>query len=134
MSAVRVRLAAIAAVGAVLALALGVRALSGREVVDSSGALAQYSGTALYAAMMYAAIFVLAPRTRPVVAALAAIGFCWVVELFQLTGVPAELSARSLFARLALGVEFDPADLLWYVIGVVPPVAIHQLTILRKRP
>ncbi|HEY0531210.1 MAG TPA: hypothetical protein VGD29_06390 [Actinoplanes sp.] len=31
-----------------------------------------------------------------------------------------------LLARLALGRAFDPADLLWYVIGIVPLAAIHS--------
>jgi hypothetical protein len=25
----------------------------------------------------------------------------------------------------ALGRAFDPADLLWYVLGVLPPAAVH---------
>ncbi len=121
------------AAGGLLAVALGIRALSGRAVVDSSGALSQYSGTALYAAMMYAGVFVLAPKARPLGAATAAITFCWAIELFQLTGLPAELSSHSWLARLALGVAFDPADLLWYVVGVVPLAAIHQLAVVRSR-
>ncbi|WP_211192524.1 DUF2809 domain-containing protein [Actinoplanes sp. TBRC 11911] len=93
--------------------------------MDSSGALSQYSGTALYAAMVYAGVFVLRPRTSPLVGAAAALVFCWGVECFQLTGIPAALSARSMLARLALGVSFDPQDLLWYAVGVVPAVGVH---------
>jgi hypothetical protein len=106
----RPRLVAASFVVFLLALALGLRLLNGQRVVDSSGALSQFSGTALYAAMMYAGVFVLRPRTSPVTAAVVALGFCWAVELFQLTGVPAYLSARSVLARLALGVSFDPKD------------------------
>jgi hypothetical protein len=122
----RVRLVALAGVGGFLAVALGIRMLAGGAgVLDSSGALAQYSGTVLYAAMVYAGVFLLAPTTRPLVAGGAAIAFCWLVELLQLTGWPAELSERSVLARLALGVQFDPSDLFWYVAGVLPLAIIH---------
>lgn len=125
--AVRSRLVALGAVGGILAVAFGIRVLAGTSVLDSSGALAQYSGTALYAAMIYAGVFVLAPSLRPPVAAVVALGFCWLVELFQLTGAPAALAERSVLARLALGVAFDPADLLWYAVGVVTALAVHGL-------
>ncbi len=109
-----------------LGLALLVR------VVDD-GALRQYSGTALYASMVWAATLFLWPRLAPVPAGILATAFCWVVELAQLTGVPAELSARSLAARLALGVQFDPVDLAWYPAGVVPLMVLHHLVRARHR-
>ncbi|MDG6105564.1 DUF2809 domain-containing protein [Dactylosporangium aurantiacum] len=108
--------------GAALALAV---AFAIRAVDD--GALRQYSGTALYASMIYAGVYVLRPRTTPLVAGAAAIAWCWAMELAQLTGVPAELSSRSLLARYALGVKFDPVDLAWYPAGVVPLVLVHLL-------
>ncbi|MEV0562653.1 DUF2809 domain-containing protein [Dactylosporangium sp. NPDC050588] len=120
----RSRLLALAGVAAALAVAFAIRAVD-------DGALRQYSGTALYASMIYAGVFVLRPRTTPLVAGAVAIAWCWAVELAQLTGVPAELSARSLLARYALGVKFDPADLAWYPVGVVPLVVAHLL--LRRR-
>jgi hypothetical protein len=121
-------LIAAACAGGFLAVALGVRVLaSGGGVLDSSGALAQYSGTALYASMVYAGAFLLAPRLRPAVAGAAAIIFCWAVELFQLTGWPAEWSEHSIVARLVLGRQFDVVDLLWYPVGVVPLVVLHGL-------
>jgi hypothetical protein len=30
-------------------------------------------------------------------------------------------------ARLVLGVQFDPTDLLWYLPGTVPLVVVHEL-------
>ena len=116
----RRRLTAILAMGALVALAFAIRMLAG---TDST--LAQYSGTALYAAMVYAGVVALAPAARAWQAGAAALGFCWAVELLQLTGVPAELSAHSVLARLALGVRFDATDLLWYAVGVVPLVLVH---------
>lgn len=128
----RVRLLAGAAAIGFLAVALGIRALvSGGGVLDGSGALAQHSGTALYASLIYAGVFLIAPRTGPAAAGAAAIGFCWFVELLQLTGVPAELSERSLLARLVLGARFDAVDLAWYVVGVLPLVALHHVLVRR---
>jgi len=111
---------ALAAAGGILAVAFGIRALTGAD-----SALSQFSGTALYAAMIYAGVYVLAPPARPIVSAAAALAFCWAVELSQLTGVPAALSERSLLARLALGVTFDPIDLPWYAVGVLVALGSH---------
>ncbi|MEV0425692.1 DUF2809 domain-containing protein [Micromonospora sp. NPDC050495] len=110
-----------------LGLALLIRALD-------DGALRQYSGTALYASMVWAGVLFLWPRLAPVPAGVVATAFCWMVECAQLTGVPAELSARSLAARLALGVRFDPVDLAWYPVGVVPLLLLHHLVRVRARP
>nr|BFE73685.1 hypothetical protein GCM10020092_069860 [Actinoplanes digitatis] len=57
----RVRLVAVLAAGGFLALALGIRVAAGGGVLDSSGALAQYSGTVLYASMIYAGVFLVVP-------------------------------------------------------------------------
>ncbi|MEV0453951.1 DUF2809 domain-containing protein [Catellatospora methionotrophica] len=118
------RLLALAGAVAVLAVALFIRAVA-------DGPLEQNSGTALYASLIYAGVFVLRPRTPPLVAGALAIAFCWLVELSQLTGVPAYLSERSLLARLALGVAYDPLDMWWYPVGVLPLVAVH-LALRRK--
>lgn len=129
----RIRLIAVAGAAVLLAVALGIRLVVSRGgILDGSGALAQYSGTALYAATVYAGVFVLAPRARPWAAGAVAIGFCWAVEFFQLTGVPAALSARSVLARLALGEKFDPTDLAWYVIGVGPLAVLHEIVSRRR--
>ncbi len=130
----RVRLAALAAAGGFLAVALGIRVLGGGSgVLDSSGALAQHSGTALYASMIYAGVFLLRTGATPLFAGAAAIAFCWLVELLQLTGVPAKLSEQSLIARLVLGVQFDALDLAWYVAGVLPLVALHAAVARHRR-
>lgn len=107
-----------------LAVALVIRATAG-------GVLQNASGTALYASMVYVGIVFLRPRVRPWIAGAIAVGFCWLVELSQLTGVPAYLSERSVIARLVLGVAFDPADLAWYPVGVIPLVIAHWLVLRR---
>ncbi|MFF0373968.1 ribosomal maturation YjgA family protein [Actinoplanes missouriensis] len=119
-----------------LGVAFGIRLLAGDGILDGSGALAQNSGTALYASMIYAILFALTPQARPLTAGVAAITFCWAVELFQLTGVPALLAEHSVVARLVLGAHFDGWDMLWYPVGVLPLVALHQLLLTRstRRP
>ncbi|MFI7282633.1 DUF2809 domain-containing protein [Micromonospora chersina] len=102
------------------------------RVVDD-GVLRQYSGTALYASMVWAGVLFLWPGLAPVPAGTLATVFCWLVECAQLTGVPAELSARSMAARLALGVQFDPVDLAWYPAGVAPLVVLHHVVRARRR-
>ena len=126
------RVIAVAVAVCALAAGLGIR-LAGNAGVDGSRVLAQRSGTALYASMVYAGVVFLWPRMSPLRAGGIAVGFCWLVEAFQLTGIPAELSARSVVARLALGAQFDAADLAWYPIGIVPLVALHQLLRARFR-
>jgi hypothetical protein len=103
-----------------LAVALALRAAT-------DGVVQNASGTALYASMVYVAVVFAVPRIGPWLAGAIAAGFCWLVELSQLTGVPAYLSERSLAARLVLGVKFDPADMLWYPVGVIPLVAAHVM-------
>lgn len=121
-----VRLLALASAGAFLAVALAIR-------FTADGALEQYSGTALYASIIYAAVLFLWPSASPLAAGAIAVGFCWLVEFAQLTPIPAALSSRSLLARLVLGVQFDPTDLAWYPVGVVPLVALHWLVRARAR-
>ncbi|GAB2571119.1 hypothetical protein Aab01nite_05050 [Paractinoplanes abujensis] len=130
----RRRAVALLAALAVLGLAFGIRLLAGSDVLDSSGRLAGHSGTALYATMIFAGVYVLFPAVRAVVAGAAALLFCWAVELFQLTGIPAGLSARSVLARLALGVQFDPADLAWYAAGIAPPVILMTVAARNRAP
>jgi hypothetical protein len=95
------------AVPVVLAAGLGVRAFAG-------GDFAKYAGVALYATLIYALV---AFWLRPLPAALVATAFSWAVELFQLTGIPAELSAHSGLAHLVLGSTFNAPDLFWYAAG-----------------
>ena len=125
------RLLGAALVGGSLALAFAIRLLTG-PMVETTGPLQQISGTALYASAFYGGVLILWPRGRPLPVALISIAFCWAVEFFQLTDVPAELSARSVVARLVLGRTFDPSDLLWYVVGVLLAMRVHYLTLCRR--
>ncbi len=95
------------AVPVVLALGLGVREFA-------SGDFAKYAGVALYTTLIYALVSF---WLRPLWAAVVATGFSWAVEFFQLTGIPADLSARSGLAHLVLGSTFNAPDLFWYAVG-----------------
>ncbi|MEW1722199.1 DUF2809 domain-containing protein [Streptomyces sp. NPDC093109] len=109
-----------AAVAALLTVAagLGVRAVGGGDV-------AKFGGDALYTVLVYTLVVLARPRVRPVVAASGALAFSWAVELFQLTGVPAELAGRGVVARLVLGSTFNAPDLLWYAVGAGLCWAVH---------
>lgn len=108
-----------------LAAALTVAAgLSVRSLLG--GDLAKYGGDALYALLIFWLVLVVTPRTRGWVAAATALGFSVVVELFQLTGVPAELGVRSMLARLVLGTTFNAPDLPFYAVGAALGWALHR--------
>ncbi|WP_347585829.1 DUF2809 domain-containing protein [Acrocarpospora sp. B8E8] len=110
------------AVPVVLVLGLGVRAFTG-------GDFAKYAGIALYTTLIYALV---AFWLRPLYAALTATGISWAVEFFQLTGIPADLSAHSVLARLVLGSTFNAPDLFWYAVGAGLGVAIVKGRMVEK--
>ncbi|WP_214409302.1 ribosomal maturation YjgA family protein [Sphaerisporangium fuscum] len=115
----RARLAAVGAAALTVAAGLGIRALAG-------GDLAKYAGDALYTVLVHTLIVAVAPRVRPVTAACVALGLSWAVEFAQLSSVPAELSQRSVVARLVLGSTFNPPDLFWYAVGAAFVWLVHR--------
>ncbi len=94
-----------------IALGLGIRA-----GVDAGWA--GPAGDLLYATLMYLAIAFVLPRTGRWQAAAVALSVCWAIELFQTTGIPAQLAQVFPPVRLLLGTTFVPLDLLSYAIGV----------------
>jgi hypothetical protein len=58
------------------------------------------------------------------------LALCWGIELWQLSSVPASLSARWIGWRLTLGTTFSWWDILFYPVGVILSVAVARL--LRK--
>ena len=81
------------------------------------GPVADLSGDALYAALVYLVLASIAPRARRRVVLVSAIGLCTGLELFQLTGLPATLVDLWSPARFVLGTTFDEVDLLAYAAG-----------------
>lgn len=79
--------------------------------------LADFAGDALYAVLVYLVLAFVFPRTSVLVVGLITLGICTLIELFQLTGLPA-VWAESLWPiRLVLGAGFDPLDLVAYAVG-----------------
>ncbi|MFI6104336.1 DUF2809 domain-containing protein [Streptomyces sp. NPDC051310] len=112
------RPAACAAAALTVAAGLGVRSAA-------TGEWAAFAGDALYTVLIVALVAAVAPRLRPAVAAGTALGFSYAVELFQLTGVPAALAARSALAPLVLGTSFHAPDLLRYAVGAAAGWAVY---------
>lgn len=115
---VRTRLAAAGAAAVIVGVGLGLRAVA-------AGSVAKYGGDALYTALLLALVVVAAPRVTPLRAAASALTMSWVIEFFQVSGVPAELAQRSTVARLVLGSTFNPPDLFWYAVGAAAGWLIH---------
>ncbi|MFJ9106604.1 DUF2809 domain-containing protein [Streptomyces sp. NPDC102283] len=114
---------AVAAAAAVVTVAAGLAVRAGAD-----GAFAKYAGSALYTVLLCTLVAFCAPRARPAVVALAALGLSWAVEFAQLTGVPGELSAHSTAARLVLGSTFNAPDLFWYAVGAAAAWSVHAGT------
>ncbi|PZP16068.1 MAG: DUF2809 domain-containing protein [Brachybacterium faecium] len=94
-----------------IALGLGIRA-----GVDAGWA--GPAGDVLYATLMYLVIAFLVPRRPRWQVAAVALAACWAIELFQATGVPAQLAQVFPPIRLLLGTTFVPIDMLSYCLGV----------------
>lgn len=120
-SVARRQLSAVVVVPLVVAAGLGVRAAG-------AGAVASAAGDALYAVLVYTLVVVLVPRWRPMAAALTALAACWLVELSQLTGLPAALADAWWPARYVLGTSFVWTDLVLYTLGVLVAVAVDRST------
>ncbi|MGW2261055.1 ribosomal maturation YjgA family protein [Streptomyces sp. NPDC001780] len=120
----RTRLAAGGAAVLMVAAGLGIRAFG-------AGDVAKYGGDALYTVLVHVLIVLALPRVRPWGAAVGALAFSCAVELFQLTGVPADLAGRSVVARLVLGSTFNAPDLLWYAVGAAAAGTAHAVCVRR---
>jgi hypothetical protein len=75
-------------------------------------------GEVLYAVAAYLALAVFLSRKPPLFIAVAAFGSCLAVELFKLTGIPAE-NQDVFLVRWFLGMTFSAVNLGYYLIGVV---------------
>jgi len=90
-----------------ISLGLGIRAF-----VDA--AWAGPVGDALYAVLVYLLIAFLVPRKPQTPVAAVALTLCLLIELFQLTGLPADLAQSWPPVRLVLGTTFGLTDLVAY--------------------
>ncbi|PVU82842.1 DUF2809 domain-containing protein [Cellulomonas sp. WB94] len=105
---------ALAAV-AVIAAGLATRAFGSAAGLD---VIAKPAGDACYAVLVAVLVALVRPTARTWVVAAVAWAVCAVIELAQLTGVPAHLTEAWWPARLVLGTTFHAPDLIWYAVGV----------------
>jgi hypothetical protein len=75
-------------------------------------------GEVLYAVAAYLVLAMLLMRKPPWLIAMVAFACCLAVELFKLTGIPAEYQ-RLLLVRWFLGMTFSWINLGYYLLGVV---------------
>ncbi|KQR52647.1 hypothetical protein ASF88_14170 [Leifsonia sp. Leaf336] len=99
----------------VVAVAVVVAGLTVHELTD--GWAGAFAGDALYAVLMVVLVALVAPRVPSLAAGGIALAVCVGVELLQLTGVPAQLSAAIPGVELVLGSTFQATDLVAYAIG-----------------
>jgi len=118
-TASRARTRTVAGLVAIVLVAVGL------VVSRTQSPLADPAGDALYAAFMVALLVVVAPRARPWAVALVAFAVCVVVELAQLTGIPAAIVDAVPVARYALGTTFVAVDLLAYGAGVALALVVR---------
>jgi hypothetical protein len=86
------------------------------------------AGDGLYAVLVYILVAVLIPSKSKALIAATAVTACVMIELFQLTGLPAELGDSWPPFRLVLGTTFGTADLLAYAGGTAAAYAVDRTT------
>lgn len=121
---VRRRVALAVAAVAVVLTGLTVHALA----VGWAGA---FAGDALYAVLIVLLVALLAPRAPSALVGAVAFTVCMAIELLQLTGIPARLSAAIPGAELVLGSTFQATDLIAYGVGAALAVVADLL--IRRR-
>ncbi|GAA4849587.1 hypothetical protein GCM10023221_31320 [Luteimicrobium xylanilyticum] len=122
----RPRLALVLLAAAVVVTGLGARAFL-------PTALGGPAGDALYATFVVVLVALARPTAHAWVPPALGFALCVLVELFQLTGVPATLAERWAPARLALGTTFAATDLLRYAVGALLGGAVCALVDRRDR-
>jgi hypothetical protein len=108
----------------VAALATVVLGLSIRTFGD--GAWAGPAGDALYAVLIYLLVAILIPTTPQALVAGAAMTICALIEVLQLTGLPAQLAQSWPPVGLLLGTTFGMADLIAYAVACTGAYAIDR--------
>ena len=81
-------------------------------------------GDVLYAVAAYLVLALLLSRQRVCVVAAAALTFCLAVEIFKLTGLPAEYACLGLLVRWMLGTTFSWHNVACYGVGVGSAAAL----------
>ncbi|SDD07029.1 DUF2809 domain-containing protein [Auraticoccus monumenti] len=100
------------------------------QLVRGGSGLVDAAGGVLYALAWALLVALLVPRARAVTCAAVAAGVGVVLELLQLTGLPARWSGQLPPLRLLLGTTFTPWDLLTCLLGA----ALGGLLLARRTP
>jgi hypothetical protein len=116
------------AVAAVLVVAAG---LVVHAVVP--GFVGDFTGDVLYAVLVYLLAAFLLPRTPAIVPAAIAVAVSCLIEVWQLTGGPADLAAAFPPARFVVGTTFSALDLLGYALGAVVGALADPLLLRQRR-
>ncbi len=82
-----------------------------------SGFAADATADALYTVLVYLLVALFCPRLQVAQVALVAFALSAIIELSQLTGVPAALANVFPPTRLVFGTTFVATDLLFYLVG-----------------
>jgi hypothetical protein len=90
------------------------------------GPVAGAVGDGLFAGLVYLLVALVAPRARVVVVGAIACGLCVVIELLQLTGIPAAATQVWGPARYVLGTTFQAVDLVAYAVGAAVGAAADR--------
>lgn len=98
----------------------------------AESAASDIAGDALYAALIYLLVVLIAPRWSPWAVGVVAALWCTVIELFQLTGLPLQWGAHFAPAMLVLGTVFDARDLVIYAVAI-GVCALLDAVLLRAR-
>ncbi|WP_054012014.1 ribosomal maturation YjgA family protein [Arthrobacter sp. ERGS1:01] len=89
----------------------------------AAGDAASLVADALYTVLVYLLFGFVAPAARRHRVALAAFAFSAVIEIAQLTGIPAQLGQAFPPSRLLLGTTFSALDLVAYAVGAAAACA-----------
>jgi len=93
----------------------------------AAGSFANWTTDALYTVLVYLVLALLLPGARRSWLAVAAFAFSAVIELAQLSDIPARLAETFPPSRLILGTTFSAMDLLAYAAGALAAYAADRL-------
>lgn len=104
---------------ALLGVAAGVVVVGGLRVSRSDATWADLAGGVAYAVLVVLLLALVRPAAPAVRLAAVGLGLCALVELAQLTGLPAAVVEAVPPARFVLGTTFWAGDLAAYAVGAV---------------
>ncbi|WP_156761285.1 DUF2809 domain-containing protein [Microbacterium karelineae] len=117
------------AVAAVVVIAAGLSV----HTFAPDGFASDAAGDALYAALIHLLVAFLAPRWPSWRSGSVAVAWCVAIELFQVTGLPAQWGAAFRPLMLVFGTVFSASDLVFYALGIGAAAAVDVIIRCRGR-